>query len=546
MEGNHLVTEPEGKQALLQGALRGLVKLIKAVQYYPPSHPSLKEAVAEALQGFSPLLAGDSSFSFTVRREGFFLGDSPVGPQNPILKKLAPFLFARRIQTLLLLSDLSGTDLRAFARCLTLEPGELQKMGGIQEVLLKARVSTLWVNEVDLKDILARKEEIEAEKASHPGEGEEAGEGEAAAAEAAVAEPTPEERNLARVLQELQQETVDQRYRVLIQELVPLIHLNLTESSRPLVLEALTMLGRHAGDEQASPTRREYSLQALGQLATEDVLDFLMSILCAQPADGDHRDEGEQVRQQILEILVALQGKVVIWRLMDHLAVESDSRVRKILSEALIRQGQSAIPVLVDYLADERWFVVRNTVAILGDIRDQEAAGHLRGLLRHKDLRVRRETIRALTKIGGQSAVGILLRTVEEADPDLRRQALLSLGAMKNPAAVPTLLRLVTQPDPMLKKIDIRKEAAKALGEIGSSEATPALVAILRHRRFWRRSTYDELRAVAAQALGEIRDPDAIPALEKAAEDRANNVARSATQALKQMKRGEEHGPGTA
>jgi HEAT repeat protein len=167
-------------------------------------------------------------------------------------------------------------------------------------------------------------------------------------------------------------------------------------------------------------------------------------------------------------------------------------------------------------------------------------------VLRHKDVRVRRETIRALTKIGGQSAVGILLRAVEEADPDLRRQALLSLGAMKNPAAVPTLLRLLTQPDLLLKKVDVRKEAARALGEIGSPEATPALVDILRHRRFWGRSTYDELRTVAAQALGDLRDPAAIQALEKATGDRSNDVARAAVQALNQMTRGEEHGPGTA
>ena len=50
---------------------------------------------------------------------------------------------------------------------------------------------------------------------------------------------------------------------------------------------------------------------------------------------------------------------------------------------------------------------------------------------------------------------------------------------MKNPAAVPTLLRIVEQPDPWVKLSEVKKEAIRALGEIGSAEAIPALLAIL-------------------------------------------------------------------
>jgi len=526
---------------VMENALRGLVKLIKAVQYYPPSHPTLKAAVAECLEGFAPLFAAGEPCTCTIRKEGFFLGEKPVGRQNPILGKLAPFLFARRIHTLLLLPDLNGEDLRGFARCLTLEARELLKLGGIQEVLAKARVATVWVNEVDLKSVLARKEEIEAEKLAHPGgeEGtEEAGGTDGTSEGGGEEESSAEERNLARVLEELKQESVDQRYRYLLQELSPLVHLNLTDSARHLILDALTLLASNAGDPRLSAARQEYSAQALAQLATEDVLDFLVTILCSADAEED-REAGAADKELVLEILVSLQGKLVVWRLMDHLAQESDSRVRKILTEALLRQGPGAIPVLQEHLEDERWFVVRNAVAILGELRDQEAAAGLKPLLKHKDVRVRRETIRSLTKIGGQSAVGILLRTVEEGDQELRRQALLSLGAMKNPAAVPTLLRLVAEPDPMQNRTEVKKEALKALGEIGSSLAVPVLVEILSQRKLWRRSLHDELRAAAAQALGEIGDPATADVLTAATNDRAAIVVRAATQALKQIRRGE-------
>lgn len=531
------MSEPK-QPKILENALRGLIKLIKAVQYYPPSHPTLKMAVAECLEQFAPLFAYGDNCICTVRKEGFFLDESPVGRPNPILAKLAPFLFARRIHTLLLLPDLSGGDLRDFARCLTIEPRELLKLGGIQEVMAKVRISTIWVNEIDLDKILPRKQEIEAEKRAHPA-GEEDRFGTGAAGEA-VAAVNIEERNLARVLRDLQQESVDQRYRYHLQELIPLIHLNLNDSARPLVLDALTLVAGNAVDPNLSATRRNHSTEALEQLATEDVLDFLVAILCSPPAE-DHGALEEDDRESVLDILVALQGKLVVWRLMAHLAEENDSRVRKILTEALLRQGTAAMPALLEHLEDERWYVVRNAVALLGELRDQAVVADLNPPLEHKDVRVRRETIRSLTKIGGPAAVDILLRTVAAEDPQLQRQALLSLGAMKNPAAVPTLLQLVAAPDPLQKQYEVKKEALKALGEIGSERAVPVLVEILGQRKFWRRSRHDELRAAAAQALGEIGTADAAGPLETAVDDRAAIVARAATQALKLVKRG-EHG----
>lgn len=536
------MSDQNQQQRPVEGALRGLVKLLKAVQYYPPTHPTLKGAVAESLQDFATLLANGQNLVVAVRKDGFSVDDKVVGGQNPILAKLAPFLFARRIQSLLFLPDLSGEDLRTFARCLTLEPNELVRLGGIKEVMLRARIATIWANQLDLAKILAQKEEIEEQKRAV---GEE--------------DPDPleelegmgpdregnagEERTLARIIEELRREKVDQHYRYLVQELVPAIHLNLKEESRPLVLEALSLLAANAGNTRLSNARREHSVHALNQLTNDSVLDYLVEILCHPATEEEEREHEETLRETVMDILLSLQGKAVVRRLMDHLAQESNARVRKILSDTLIRQGKNAVPILLDYLGEEPWFVVRNAVAILGEIRDQEAASSLTPLLRHKDVRVRRETIRALTKIGGRSAVGILLRTLEEGDQELRRQALLSLGAMKDPAAVPALVRLVEDPDPMFKRTEVKKEAIKALGEIGSADAVPMLVDLLGHRTFWRRAMQNELRTAAAQALGEIGHGGSAPHLEKAVDDRSPEVSRAAAQALKQMRRGEEHGP---
>lgn len=533
---------------LLEETLRSVAKLLKAVRFYPPGHPTLKRTAEEAHYGFVRLLQNRSNVLVAVGKEGFLLGDKPVARDNPILQKLAAFLFSRRLNRLMILPDISKRDLLAFTRCLILEPEEIRKFGGIQEVLIKAHVSTLWVNVTELDQILVRKEELDEEKRALLGDdavppeekdGFFPGAGASLSEDANQASTTTEERpeaeqDLAKILKELQLAETDQRYRLLLQELIPLVRLNLTEASRHLILKALNLLCRNATNRQLPMPRREHSLHALNQLTSDDVLDFLVAFLCTKGVP-------EEVRRRIIRILVFLKEKVV-HRLMDHLAEESDAQARKFLTEALISQGEVAVPVLASYLADERWFVVRNAVAILGEIRSQEAIGFLSPLLGHRDLRVRRETIRAFTKIGGLNAVQILLQTVEGSEAALRRQALLSLGAMKNPAAVPTLLKLVRRPDPFVKRAEVKKEAIKALGEIGSVEAAPTLQAILKHRKLWKRSRFDEVRRAAALALGEIGDEGATALLETTADDRSELVARGAIQALKLLKKAEDHG----
>jgi len=523
------LTASQDNIAGLEAALKNLVKLIKAVQYYPPAHPTLRETLHETARSIAVLIPGDDEFICSVRKDGFYLNDKPVGHRNAIVAKLAPYLFARRINHLMFLPGLDINDLQAFARCLTMEAIEVQRMGGIHELLVKARVSTIWVNMVEPAQYMELKKEIEEQKAKFAGDQQE-DETEDHGGAAPETEFTEEERGLEKVLRELQKEAVDQRFRYLLQELIPHVHLNLTETARPLVLETLAFLADTAEDTDISGTRREYCLHALSELASEDVLDYLVTILGS-------RTSWDALREAVVKALVSLKGKVVVWRLMDHLAEESDGQVRKSLAEVLIRQGTSALPVLIEYLEDERWFVVRNAVAILGEIRRDEATDALKLALAHRDVRVRRETIRALTRIGGTNAIGILLKTVAGDDPEMGRQALLSLGAMKVTSAVPTLINLVRSMNNSPKTVSTKKDAIKALGDIGSAEATTALIEILQKRSFWRRSITDEVRACAAQALAAIGGDDAINVLEQVVDDKAEDVARSAARALKHLKR---------
>ncbi|PLX75819.1 MAG: hypothetical protein C0615_07575 [Desulfuromonas sp.] len=514
----------------LENALKNLVKLIKAVQYYPPSHPTLKNSLNETARSILTLIDNDEELICSVRKDGFYLEDEKIGPRNPILAKLAPFLFARRINHLMFLPDLDINDLQAFARCLTMEATEIQKMGGIHELLMKARVSTIWVNMVEPAQYMELKKELDAEKEKYAGEREEEEKPEQQQQQGN--ELSDEERSLEKVLRELQREEVDQRFRYLIQEMTPHIHLNLTENGRPLILEAIKFLAETAASGEVSQQRRGYCVQALEQLASEDILDFLVAILCS-------KESWEALRESVMSALVSLKGKIVVWRLMDHLAEESDGQVRKSLAQVLIRQGTAALPVLCEYLGDDRWFVVRNAVAILGEIRREEATEHLQTVLTHRDVRVRREAIRALTKIGGTNATGILLKMVTSEDSEMSRQALLSLGAMKNGAAVPTLIEVIREMKNTPTTADIKKDAIKALGEIGSEQAVPLLTEILHQKSFWRKRLVDDIRAAAATALANIPSSQSADILREVADDSSETVARAAAKALKQLKRNE-------
>lgn len=511
-----------------ENCLTALIKLIKAVGYYPPGHPALQSVGEQALQHFLPLLAEGANIQCSIRKDGISVGGVTVGEKNPHLQKLAGYFFIRRLQSLVILPDLSARDLANFARCLTLPPEELQLRGGLAELLLKARVASIWTNELDLSAILAQREELLAlppEPEQTATTGSEELETDSKPPKPAAEEP---KLDLATLLRELGEATTDQRHSELLQRLPGLFWAEVNDHGRTLAQQTLQQLQSASTDQKLDKARRQALLRTLNQLLNDDTVDFLIDTL-------SNRTLQAAEREQAVQALLFYQGEVTA-ALMTRLSIETDAQVRKSLTEVLVRQGGVALPVLLGHLRDERWYVVRNAIAILGDIRDPAATGPMKPILAHPDIRVRRETVRALTRIGGQGATGVLLQLLEGSDVDLSQQALLSLGAMKNPDAVPALLRLLAQ-ESSTRGPDLRRGAIKALGEIGAPEAVPALLEILARKSFWRPGRHSELRAAAAVALGEIGDETALSALENASSERNEAVARAAVQALKQLRK---------
>jgi len=505
-------------------ALTGVIKQIKAIRYYPSKHPALQATAEESQRSFEPILAGGNHLSLTVRKEGFLFDDSPVAKASPVLVQLANFCFARRIQHLTFLADLNSSDLHHFVHYLLLDPQVIQKQGGIQKILEKARLTTIWTNVRDLDDILQRREEIEAlpeepdfDPAAILEEGEQTEE----------AQDQVDTMDLETLLTKMEQEKDDVRFQRSIQELIPLLRLHLIEEHRALALRTILLLCRCATGKSYSKERKQHANEALEQLSTDEITDYLVAYLFAAGTEQKTRDTLAQV--------LAFLGSQVANRLMERLADERTAPKRKLLNEILTRTGTTALPIIYEYLNDDRWFVVRNAVAILGDIRSQDSLVQLTPLLQHDEIRVRRETIRALTKIGGNRAIKILLQTAESDDHELGRQAILSLGAIRAVDAVPTLLSLLKKSDRSQRAVDLKKDTIRALGEIRDSEAIPELTRIINKKSWLNRQRNDELRITAATALGDIAEESTRSVLEKATLDRTAAVARAAAQALKQL-----------
>jgi len=531
--------------AALLPALINLGKLLKTVRYYPAAHPALKTASHEALLFFNPLLQ-NGNLTLTVRKEGFFVGPTPIGPDLAVLKNLAFFFFARLVHRILILPDISAQDLCSFARAVTQEPDKIQKGGGLPELLLQAHVTGIWINEIDLVTIQAVREQLAAQ-----GTGEKTGEEETDGYAdggnpvevhemiGADTAPGPDdiledllagELDIERLLDQLAKEVSDQRFSLLATKLPPKVGEQLHDKGLPLVLRAISLMESLTLDPSLSTGRRRDALNTLQKLATDNLLDFLTNSLCA-------RDLRQSQRNSITETLRVFKEKA-IFCLIGKLAMEEKAQARRFLSDALIQQGPDALPALIEALADSRWYVTRNIIILLGKTQDQRIAGHLRPYLAHKEMRVAREAVRALARIGGSTAVRSLLQVIEMENPELRLQAFLALGAMKDATAVQALINYLQTADPFMKRVELKKAAIKALGAIGSPEAGPGLRLLLKKRRLLWKARFDTLRSCAALALGQIGDEDSVDALKAATGDPSKKVAHAATQALQQIQKG--------
>lgn len=173
----------------------------------------------------------------------------------------------------------------------------------------------------------------------------------------------------------------------------------------------------------------------------------------------------------------------------------------------------------------------------IGSLPPSEAASILIPLLKDKSEFVRREAAFALGETRDRSAVDSLRQMLQDKKFSVRASAAIALGNIGDESAVTALTEVLSgatgKKSTNSEQEFARRAAAKALGQIHSRAAVPALIAALENI-----GSASDTRREAATSLGLIGDAMALPALRAAVESASDPyLAEAARSAIKSIER---------
>jgi HEAT repeat protein len=521
--------DPELEQSLI-----GISRLLKAVSYYPDAHPAVNKAVHEATEQLKTCLASctDGTLALEIRRQGFVKDGAWLNPDNKILAQLALQFFMRKIKTLVIFADVREQHLLSLAHCLALDAQQLENRGGAAQLLERAQVSSIVLNQIDLNAIGSNRSPIPStsplqEQSRAPGQ-QHSRQNTGAGAYSDPSERLKHSRPMVQMLQEAQhlfdlgtREQVPAFQNCLDSIRQRLDALLATPQHHAEAFQALTALDRWIHDKTRPSEYSAASTQCLRQLDPGKTVAALLDTAC--------KDERQRNLTLRLIQLVDADACKTVW---EQLIIEPNPRVRRFLTGVMSALGAEADRVMLEYLNDSRWYVVRNALNILGTRRNPEYISAFKAQLFHRDTRVVKESIAALATIRHEHATDALLDYIRSPDCALAELALLALGAHQDPRAVPDLIRIAQQHDPLLKQKKVRVKAIEALGEIRSPEANSTLVDIIRKGKIIKRGEYRELRLAAISALGRSATREERDLLQRLSTSHDPQIAKRARHAL--------------
>lgn len=246
---------------------------------------------------------------------------------------------------------------------------------------------------------------------------------------------------------------------------------------------ALTALQELAKDK--TPLVRAAAVEALGRLGDIRALRVMIDAL------GDHAEDVRCAAATALGLMKADQARsMLMFALRDKSA-----EVREAVAEALGRIGHhhALRPLQQEAQQDDDWKVRRAVIEAFYQLKTPNTRTHLRQVLREdRDWQVRQVAARLLGQL--EPAQGVIADLLNRLEKD-------------------------TKPE-------VRLAAVEALGELRATQATGALLELLKKPRPW------PMRAALGVALGKIADPTSAEPLRALLEDRDGDAALGAALAL--------------
>jgi hypothetical protein len=259
--------------------------------------------------------------------------------------------------------------------------------------------------------------------------------------------------------------------------------------------------------------RRRYRL-AIKAMASRDMIEGL-----AQLTVQGHRRSVTAILQHVGAEATAI--------LLDLMANTEEIKARRHYF-SLLSQMRSGTEAIISRLSDDEWYVVRNVADLCGAMGLEEAVPSLANHVAHSDPRVRRAIAGALARIGTTEAAEPLRQALHDPEPTVRLHVAQMLNGGKTRGLAMTVALLLDEE----QHPDVLRELHIALGRIGTSAATQALIRSSKRGPmfFGRKPTAIRLAAVHGLALCDR--PEALAALKELASDRNTEVRNAAQDAL--------------
>lgn len=489
-----------------------MAKALKAINFYPPEHPLRDDSVSAALLALKPLLA-EKELVLIWSRDSCSLAESTsVKSSSLTTKALAREMLKRKLQRLIIIPDVSMKDLRVFLEIFTSEPENVFAAGGIEAVMLKAGITTIFANEIDLsllRGLANEGNEYAAARLVAAGENE----------DSLVEEAPPEDEvenpldiqfsmlGIDIILGMLKAETRENPFLQLAREVMDSAEELKRQGAFDALLPVFGALLEIYNTGNRTTSQKEFIRYALEQIAGGSMTVYLL----------DKIEERAEENEIVLDGLCAAIGKSFAYPLIQRLCVVESLHTRKAIALALTRSGEDALPALVSMLKDERWYVVRNMVTILGGISSSDSLKALQQAATHPETKVRKEVAKSLAKIASRDGENALVNMLADIDKEVVRQVIFSLGVLRSKSGVKPLLDILMASDAFLKELEIKKLAVAALGRIGDKQATEPLLNILATIGWLAPLRWMELKTAVAVALGQLGDESALPYLKKLA-----------------------------
>lgn len=510
-------------------AIAELAKGMKVVAFYPPGHPALIQGLSRIVSLFEAVPLPEAGLEIEVSRDALLYSGTPIAPQNKAVADLNHALYLHRASKLIFLPEMKPDETTRFLEALARDPQEVQDLGGLEKVLLKRKVSRIWVNRVDYEGLTEMlKKEDEPPTPS--------GEEELPLKSSEVVEDlfpaAGEEQSIEAILDRIEKETDPSSYRDHLVAFTRALGAERSDRRIEHAARGLSIFAAHL----SHPPRASEEIAKLAQLGIREVASEEM----VGHFIGRLRNRSGRGRGDAETILVAV-GERAVKPLIAALAEEEDIVVRKAIIDVVIRIGRPAAPAIVESLNDPRWYIVRNMVTILGALGLPDLAPQVASVLAHPDLRVKKEAIKALARMPHPAAVQSLGELCFSPEETVALTATAALAAKKEPESVLVLYRRAVQRRFLFPHFRLAHEAIDSLRAIGTEEALQALEDILAAGALFKTRKFRELKIHALRSISRIERERAHAVLEQVAAGRDKHLRWEAKRLLKRLK-GEQEG----